>query len=410
MKISIHNIIIIYLAFFVHNTIYAQRGFEFRRKIEGNTAATFYTIPFTDDLYNKLKENKNFRILGITTKGDTVEAPYFWEENREKKVITPIEFQILNQSKNDKGYYFTFTTPSVEAINNIDLDFENENFDWKIDLEGSLNQNEWFYIIENQRITKLKNDTENYVFSTLNFPLANYRYWRICVKATEKPILRKASIEKKTVIAGTLKSHRVQMSQKDSSRHTIVTVDLDNVLPVSALNIVSEYGDKLHQNYNFHRNFQCYYLADSARNIWHKLIDDVISNKEKKENIFHFDLILTKKLKIIIENGDDKGLAINNIIVKGNPVALVTRLPELGTYYLYYGSQKNTPPQYDIEFFRDNAPENCPILSLGTVETLKITVENKEPLLKNKWWLWTLMLAIMLFLGYQTFKMMKKMS
>ena len=200
------------------------------------------------------------------------------------------------------------------------------------------------------------------------------------------------------------------MSQKDSSRHTIVTVDLDNVLPVSALNIVSEYGDKLHQNYNFHRNFQCYYLADSARNIWHKLIDDVISNKEKKENIFHFDLILTKKLKIIIENGDDKGLAINNIIVKGNPVALVTRLPELGTYYLYYGSQKNTPPQYDIEFFRDNAPENCPILSLGTVETLKITVENKEPLLKNKWWLWTLMLAIMLFLGYQTFKMMKKMS
>jgi hypothetical protein len=390
---------------FFTEPVKAQRDFAFRRKIAGVNQATWYTIPFAQRLYQTFDTSRNFRILGITPKGDTVEAPYFWNENRDKEIYVETDFQILNESKNEKGYFFTFEGAAEMPINRLDLNFENENFDWKVDLEGSHNQKEWFNITENQRITAIKNNSTEYVFASLTFDLSNYRYWRICVKTNEKPLLRNARLTQTKHIEGKLTTHPTQYKVEQitqNNNQTVIWVDLDEVLPISQI------GLAILAKYAYQRNIKCLYLADSVYNVWQNIMYDNISHRKK--NTFDFKTIFAKRLKIVIENGDNIPLAIENITIKGNPIEIVTRLPEMANYYLYYGSPKNTPPQYDLEFFKNEVPNNRPLLQLGEEEILKNSNLQSEPFLSNKWWLWGIMLLIMLFLGLQTFKMMKKMS
>src|SRR5690606_40823506 len=58
---------------------------------------------------------------------------------------------------NESGYFFTFEMPAREPINQLYLQFKEKNFDWKIRLEGSHDQQEWFTIADDYRIVSISN-------------------------------------------------------------------------------------------------------------------------------------------------------------------------------------------------------------------------------------------------------------
>ena len=99
---------------------------------------------------------------------------------------------MLNTSYNDKGYYYTFEVPAKEPINQINLNFNQQNFDWKLKLEGSQKQQEWFTVIEDYRILSIKNKLTDFQFTNVSFPNSSYRFFRLVIASDIKPELQDA--------------------------------------------------------------------------------------------------------------------------------------------------------------------------------------------------------------------------
>lgn len=395
---------LIYLLFliFLQTIVWGQSGYSFRRKLEGERNEMWCTIPFKNNGYQILKSSHNFRILGFTAQGDTVEAPYFLNENLDNESFVNSDFKLLNQTFQQNGYFFTFENELKQPINEIQLNFENDNFDWKIDLEGSQNQNEWFKVVENQRFVGLKNESVTYQFSTIRFPLAQFRYWRLRVKTNEKPRFLSASLQQRKTTKGKIVAHqplKMNVNNDKNAKTTTLLIELADVLPISQLEFY------LNHSFDYMRNFQCQYLEDTLNQYWRYFESNNISSLKK--NIFDFKTILTNKIRIIIDNDDNTALQIDSIGLRGNPMELIARLPVAADYFLYYGSNQNTPPQYDLKIFKNNIPANRGILELGAEEKLVKSNISKTFWLTNKWWLWAIMLIIILVLGLQTFKMIK---
>jgi hypothetical protein len=121
---------------------------------------------------------------------------------------------------------------------------------------------------------------------------------------------------------------------------------------------------------------------------------------------FNFDCVTAKKLRLIINHGDNPSLKIKNIALYSPAVELVTRL-EPGSYFLYYGNSRISAPLYDLVHFKDKMPTSFTSIILDREEQLSQPAEVVSPLIRNKIWLWVLMGLIIGVLGFFTMNMMK---
>ena len=167
----------------------AQTKISYKRKINAKQNSwNYFRIP--DNLYEKAEPSlADLRIYRIRQK-DSLEVPYLISGIWGTEAQMDEYFEILNKTKTDKGYYFTLQREDNQSeISEINLSFDNRNFDWRIDLEGSNDQKEWFGILENYRVLSIQNSKTDFSFENLIFEKTRYKYYRILVKTNEKPLL-----------------------------------------------------------------------------------------------------------------------------------------------------------------------------------------------------------------------------
>jgi hypothetical protein len=125
-------------------------------------------------------------------------------------------------------------------------------------------------------------------------------------------------------------------------------------------------------------------------------------------NVFTFNNIIIKKLKIVIENNDNEPLQIDSVELAGDVYSLFCRFTEPATYYLTYGNDHANRPQYDLDRFIDKIPEHLKPLQLGNEQrTGERITGNSKPLFQKKIWLWTIMTLIILLLGWFSIGMIR---
>lgn len=194
-----------------------------------------------DEVFGHVSQDlSDIRIFGITAGNDTIEAPYMFRLAREIISGREVAFKILNTSHNDKGHYFTFEVPTTESINQIKLDFSQKNFDWRINLEGSQNQTEWFTVVENYRILSIKNGITDFQFTKLIFPSSKYHFYRLLVDSKEKPDLTAAIIELHEITDGTFRNYSIRkliINENRETKETEIDIELQMPVPVSLLKI-----------------------------------------------------------------------------------------------------------------------------------------------------------------------------
>ncbi|MFT5338004.1 MAG: hypothetical protein ACI9YL_002020, partial [Luteibaculaceae bacterium] len=380
-----------------------------KREIKG-VQDQWHKIILPNDIFGKTEPDfSDIRIFGLTERNDTIEAPYIIRVNSEKKTRKDVAFKTLNAVHNDLGHYFTFEIPTQEPINQIKLNFKQENFDWRVTLECSQDQSEWFTLIENYRILAIKNEETNYTFTKLAFPSSKHRFYRVLIKSQDQPKLSFVTIAQNEITPGLFSNYEVQEIRTKENKHTHqneIDVALLSPVPVSHIKIsVSDTVD-------FFRPVTIMCLTDSFRTDkgwkynYRTLATGALNSVEL--NDFEFSSTRVQQLKIRIDNRDNQPLTIDGIHPRGYVHELVTRFTEEGNYYLTYGNKEATKPRYDIARFSDKIPEKLTVLSLG--EELPIVKKENpvtEPLFKNKAWLWVIMIVIMLILGLFTLKMVR---
>ncbi len=152
-------------------------GFQYRRPIEG-ISKQWHSLTIPVDVYGKAQiDLKDLRILGVSKKGDTLEAPYLINSNTSRLISADVPFELINKSHNDKGYYYTYKLSKVGKVSQIDLQFDNRPFDTKASLEGSNDGTEWFTITDDQRIGSVVIKDSLYHYSTLSISPSSYSYY-----------------------------------------------------------------------------------------------------------------------------------------------------------------------------------------------------------------------------------------
>jgi hypothetical protein len=399
------------LLLFNFSFIYGQiEQYKFRRELNG-ISEQWHKIILPEEVFGKTSTDlTDIRIFGITANNDTLETPYFLRIATDRVSTKEISFKTLNPSHNDKGYYFTFEIPTIEAINQIKLDFNQNNFDWQINLEGSQNQTDWFTVIENYRIVSIRNEIADFQFTTLTFPRSTYRFFRLRINSKEKPDLNSATITQHEITEGTFRNYSIRKFHTRENKETKQTeIDIELQLPVQ----VSQLKISVNNTYDYYRPVTIKYLTDSIKTEqgwkynYSTLANGTLNSME--ENEFKFNSTTVQRLKIVIHNQDNQPLSIGRIQVKGYVHELVARFTEHATYFLTYGNNKAAKPNYDIDHFIDQVPITLKALELGNeFENEKAKEPLTEPIFKNMNWLWVIMGILILVLGWFSIKMMRK--
>lgn len=389
-----------------------MQEYEYKRELKG-ISDQWHKIVVPQTMFGTLSRKlTDIRLYGITKDNDTIEAPYILQKTKDKVSTKEVTFQILNTSRNDEGYFYTFEIPSTDPINQIDLDFGQQNFDWKVKLEGSQDQQEWFTITDGYRMVSIKNISTNFQFSTLTFPDSKYRYFKLRINAESEPELKKVSISQQNIIEGTLKDYKIKSIQTEENkraRQTEISIDLQYAVPVSHLKMSPN------ASYDYYRPVTIKYLTDSIKTEkgwiynYRTLTSGVLNSIGKNE--FKATSRIIKKLKIRIHNQDNQPLDINNIQVKGYTHELIARFTEPATYFLTYGNKNARRPTYDIQKFKENIPTALTTLDIGNEQAIQKTeATTTSPLFENKIWLWGIMGLLILVLGGFSLKMIKQKS
>jgi len=400
----------LYLFLFVCSVAYGQmEQYNYKREITGYSGQ-WNKLILPDEIFGKISQNLNdIRIYGTTANNDTVEAPYLLRLSTGNISGKEISFNTLNTSHNDKGYYFTFEIPATEPINQILLDFKQKNFDWRIKLEGSQNQNDWFTISDNYRILSIKNEITDFQFTRLTFPDSKYRFFRLQIDSKEKPGLNQTKISQNEIANGTFRNYIVNnfyVTENRELKQTEIDIELQMPVPVSFLKL------EVRDSFDYYRPFIIKYLTDSIKTEqgwkynYSTLTSGTLNSIDK--NGLTFSSTTVQKLKIIINNADNQPLTIDSVLVKGVEHELLVRFTEQATYYLTYGKKSATTPVYDINRFADKVPVELTTLNLGDEQLIKKReIPLTEPLFKNKTWLWLIMGLIIIVLGWFSIRMMK---
>ena len=406
VKISFNLIVLLFFSAFA----FAQlQDYSVKREIKG-VSQQWHELELPPSVFEKVGSNlADIRIYNITP-ADTIETPYLLKIATEEHILKEIEFKLINVSSIKNQHFFTLEVPTNETLNEIILDFKNENFDWNIKLEASQNQSNWYTLLDKHRILSIKNNKTDYRFTHLNFKNAKYRYYRISFQSETKPELKSAKIYLDDSIDAQLNDvniSKLDISNQKESKQTILTLDLSQRSPISFV------GIEVSNEFDYYRPLKIQYALDSANTEkgWKynyiTLFQGTLNSIE--DNDFTFNSALAKKLKIIIENDDNQPLEIKDVFIKGYVHKLIGRFSTKGNYYLVYGNDHANLPKYDITHTTSNIPSSLSPLTLGKEQLIpKKQSNNVSPLFENKMWLWAVIGIIIVVLGAFTLKMMAK--
>ena len=404
MKIKFTSLLCLILS----NILIAQiKDYNYERVIGEIKEEQWAKIVLPDALFEKIDPDfSDLRIYGFNGT-DTMEAPYLLTFSKGEQIQKEAAFHLLNESKNQKGYFYTFETAADTNVNQLKLSFRQQNFDWHLTLEGSQDQQEWFSLAENYRILAIKNETTDFNYTTVHFPSAGYRYYRISINSDKKPELLNARIalnENKNSILKTFPIVLKTLKEEKSSKQTIVTCQLSHSVPVAAIKFIVK------NKFDYYRAITIDYLTDSIKTpqgwIYNYATLTSGTLNSLSTNDFVFNTTLLKQLRISIYNGDNQPLQIDSIQVQGYFYELTTHFTQAATYYLMYGNSKATHPDYDLYHFKNKIPKTIASIIPGEEQVIKKeTSQQVHPLFENKQWLWILILIIISVLGVFSYRM-----
>jgi hypothetical protein len=384
--------------------------YQYKRSIDG-VREQWHAIPLPDSIFGKTSTNlSDIRIYGVGKNNDTIEVPYLLRIKSEKIKSEAINFNIVNTSHNENGYYYTFELPAEITINQIKLDFKVKNFDWKIALEGSNEQQEWFTILNDYRILSIQNGLTDYKFTSITLPNSKFRFFRLLIKSDNEPNLEAAQIYINQIIDGSYKNFPIKtldINVNKTEKTTDIMIDLGSPLPISS--VVFEVKDE----YDYYRQIKISQITDSIRTgkgwkyNYSSLFSGILSSLE--DNNLVFGSTIVQKFKVTIYNGDNQPLTYENIEVKGFQHDLTARFTEEASYYLTYGNNNAPFPNYDIAKFSNNIPENLLPLRIGQEQSQnKKQLHEIGPIFKNEAWLWGIISLIIIVLGWFSLNMIRK--
>lgn len=386
------------------------QDYSFKRNL-GKADSTWHEIPLDLSILSRLnKDLSDIRIFSKSNENDSIQVPYLIRKEKLNDTVKKNVLTRLSTTRIGDVYEIIFEASNSDYINSILLDFYDENYDWNVEVLGSYNRNDWQYLVRDYRILSIRDSRAHFAYNRIYFPRSKYRYYRVYIPTKQFP--RVSSIHSRYSISAQNKLDSVRMSsiqkrENKKEKTTEIVINYGKQTPLAYLNF--KFDDVL----NYYRRATISYLSDSTKNVNGEWMYDytpiayTILNSIN-ENEVYFTEHFVKQIKITIENEDNAPLKLKSVTGKHFKRKLIARFPEPGSYNLFYGNSNAERPKYDIAAFEYKIPQNITQLVPGKELTIhKKPIDQNNPIIENKWWLWAIMGVVILLLGLFTIKMIK---
>lgn len=412
MKLTRNIVIVLLLS---TSSAFAQfSNYNYSCRLGAVTKNEFYSIPLSPEILAHSKAGFNDLRIYNLAENDTTEIPYLLEYKGDKTEEMPIGFELINDVSHLKCCSFvTLKMNKSKVINSIHLDIAENNFDKILSIQGSNDNKEWFTIKQHLRITGFDNGNNSFRSTSINFPSAEYSYFRISFDhdaSTKVTVTNAYAYENKTSKGHydelQIKSKKQTENKKEKTSELIVEL-ADNYM-LSYISLKSNDKNDFYRNINIYRSVGTYHTPKGDEESWQMINSGVIASNT--DNILTLGNEQTKKIRIEIINYDNQPISMDEVKLFSESITLTAKLPVSDQLYLVYGNENIAAPVYDLVHFRDKIPASLPVVVTGKEELKSAVTMNAsaEPLIKNKIWLWAVMLILILLIGYFALNMLKK--
>ena len=120
------------------------------------------------------------------------------------------------------------------------------------------------------------------------------------------------------------------------------------------------------------------------------------------------DVIWAKDFQIIIENQDNAPITVKSVSAVSPKYFIYFKPKNEENYFLFYGDENSSLPEYDLKLI-ENKVFKLSKSDAGLSDEEKLPKKEKttkEPLFKDKGWLWGVMILIICILGFFSHRML----
>ncbi len=306
--------------------------------------------------------------------------------------------------------------PDRQPIQAIGVELKNTNVGKKAALSGSNDGNTWYAIDDAVWLGRNSNSATTTTRQTIPFPLSDYPYFQLTVNdSTSAPlnILRIGSYGPRSALARYTPILNLRFTQRDSSdRYTYVLLDRPSPARLDRLTIRVGSPAQFRRQAAFGHNFTEQIVRNRrSRPILRQAFDPLLpfTLSSVGDTIIQLPGILTDKLCLRIDNGDNPPLQIRRIEAAQITTYLTASLQADSTYQLQFGNG-NTPteaPVYDLAYFKNKLPDTLPAASVGPIRSAQETGRS-DIIKRNTYLVWGATIAVLLVLGTMTYRLMKE--
>lgn len=385
-------------------------GQEYQAKIASVADNGLYKIELTPEIRSASSNNLQFlRILNNQKK----EIPYLiFNEEPDN-----IQFEILPLKSKEAIKNLTSTVVFINEKNqNIDgviLEIANTDVTKNYRISGSNDDLQWFGLVNNQRVSNLKDLQNTSVERLFTFPLNKYKYLKF--EFIDEKSLPINVVSAKIKISNPTKKRQINLTDFEQS----ISVDKQNKQTKIKIRFATP---QVIDGVKFKVSSPDFFLRDT------RIIIDRIQKVHRKEKILnetvaYFQLdskgtnrfetpsLFLREFTIVVDNQDNMELRIAEIELFQNQEILITDLKANEEYTLLIDTNLKTP-SYDLAQSGIDFKSNFGVVSISQLQ--EITKEDQLSSPKKFWetslFMWICIGLATLILGYFCISMIKDMG
>lgn len=387
--------------------------FKFEAKLDSIPSSGYCELPLKPEVSSQLQDHcGDLRIYD--TEG--VEVPYLLEKEQWSVRSSAFEeFKIIEKNYNSSWRWesvYIVEATTKDLIDRLYLSIANFEARKRLRLSGSDDKDQWYIIKDGYTIYGAQNDTSSATIKVLRFPKSNYQFYKIEVDDfwEKDPIdVKSAGYYTTKKIEGELTevpSISIYVGDSAETKRTVINIDMggNQFLDRVTLNFADtgNYYRKAHLRKQF-------WTSDTTwdfRTIQTKWLSSTSLNE------FQFPTQRTERLRIEIENKDDRPLDLQGCVLEQLSMKLICALDSNSTYLLKFGSDSSYVPEYDLKYFREDLPAQMPQVSITDITKVDLVspVAEELRLFENPTVLWSVIGLVIVLLGYIALRMLSDKS
>ena len=336
------------------------------------------------------------------------ETPYFIRSADPVRETGNFEsFDLINNTTKDSLNTLIVNNKSVENLNRFCIIVQQAETRKYASVRGSNNLKQWYIVKQQTNVSGFAKQTkENTEMLIIDFPQGNYRYYEISLWNDQKSpleVLKVGKIKNSNIYGNFVAIDPGKIQIENTGKDKSTCLSFPELKHTYCINKIE------------------FYIKNKPDYYRQAILIDSISYKynfflsSKNENTLLInDFFFTSQTLIIIENRNNPPIAVDSVKLYGLCHYACIYLEAGRKYHLSLNSNSKDPvsPEYDIEYFRNEIPADIPVLKIENQHDypLPVVPGRALSLIERPLFLWSVIIAVGLFLVFICVRMIKEIK